>query len=143
MTPNRGLACYQLAEVRQEFLAQGPKHYPEGWRDPRLGGGRMINVRGQLLVPLGNTNTRLCRSLPLKDLVLSTVFQYALGLNLTNNTTPGEPINLIITGNSDRRILTDWGFEQYARYVVKLYDDVDLIIDGTERGGLQVTWVRQ
>ena len=52
---------------------------------------------------------------------------------------------MIITGNSDRRILSDWGFEQYARYVVKLYDDVDPIIDGTERecGNLQVTWVRQ
>jgi hypothetical protein len=54
----------------------------------------------------------------------------------------GEPINLIITGNSDRRILSDWGFEQYARYVIK-YDDIDLILDGAERGDLQVTWIRQ
>jgi len=102
----------------------------------------MINVRGQLLAPLDNTNTRLSQ-FATKRFGIVYGISVCFWLNLTNNTTPGEPINLIITGNSDRRILTDWGFEQYARCVVKLYDDIDLIINGTDRGGLQVAWVRQ
>jgi len=48
----------------------------------------------------------------------------------------GEPINMIITGNSDRRILSDWGFEQYARSLGFANECLDQHRGGAQRADL-------
>lgn len=63
------------AQTTVKDTPEGTDEFPEGWRDPRLGGGSMINFATK---------------------------KY------------GEPINVIITGTSDRAILTDAGLEHYA-----------------------------
>lgn len=50
MPPDHSLAHYQPTDAGQQVLKQGLKEYPEGWRDPRLGGGSMINVRARCRV---------------------------------------------------------------------------------------------
>lgn len=40
-------------------------------------------------------------------------------MDLLRTTCVGEPINVIISAKSDPRVLTDWGFRRYSKYVPK------------------------
>jgi len=59
-----------------QFPLGAPAEFPDGWRDPRIGGGSMIDIATVLL---------------------------------------GEPINVIVSSNSDDGVLTEQGFRHYAQ----------------------------
>ena len=66
-----------------------------GWHDPRVYGGRMLDVS-------------LCCSIYERSKLMIRICKYA-------SPDKGEPLNVIISANSDPFILTDSGFQEYAK----------------------------
>jgi hypothetical protein len=70
---------------------------PIGWYDPRMNGGRFLDVSDDFQNDYEELNQKWC--------------QYT-------NETYGEPLNVIISALSDPFIMTDEGFRLYTKYVV-------------------------
>ena len=85
-------------------MTGGPTNVPMGWVDPRLRGGRMLDVGPPA------TERRRQRTFANATFCIIVIFQFVLPRK-------GEPLNVIISGLSDPYVLTRKGLLKWAQYV--------------------------